>query len=78
MPLLKVFVLCMKIMKYLKIVYRLLVYFTSFTVCSGDIKKKSLKMKKKKAQKMTSHTGHFQSFLFFFHPPDRKSEKIIP
>ena len=25
------------IMKYLKILYRLLVYFTSFTVCSGDI-----------------------------------------
>ena len=36
-------------MKYLKIYYRLLVYFTSLTVCLGDIKKKkALKMKKKK------------------------------
>ena len=30
------------------VIYILLVYFTSFTVCSGDIKKK----KKKKALKM--------------------------
>ena len=44
MPLLKVIVLCKKMMKYLKIQYRLLVYFTSFTVCSGDIKKKTMKM----------------------------------
>ena len=29
-----------KMMKYLKISYRLLVYLTSFTVCSGDIKRK--------------------------------------
>ena len=32
-------------MKYLKIYNRLLVYFTCLTVCSGDIKKKALKMK---------------------------------
>ena len=43
--LLKVIFLCRKIMKYLKIKYILLVYFTSFTVCSGD-EKKALKMKK--------------------------------
>ena len=40
-----------KMMKYIKIKYRLLVYLTSFTVFSGDIKKKK---KKKKALKMTS------------------------
>ena len=39
---LKVIVLCRKIMKYLKILYRLLVYITSFSVCSGDIKKTQL------------------------------------
>ena len=53
-----------KMMKYLKILYRLLVYFTNFTVCSGDIKKKALT------------TGHFQSF--FFCPPDPKSETNFP
>ena len=49
---------------YLKIKYILLVYFTSFTVCSRDIKNNALKM--------TSHqsTGHFQSF---FSPPPRHS-----
>ena len=41
-PLLKVIVLCRIIMKYLKIKYRLLVYFTNFTVCFGDIKKKKI------------------------------------
>ena len=44
MTLLKEIVLCRffkKMMKYLKILYRLLVYFTSFTACSGDIKKSS-------------------------------------
>ena len=40
MTLLKVIVLCRKIMKYLKIDYRLLVYFTSLTGCSGYIMKK--------------------------------------
>ena len=51
-------------MKYLKIYYRLLVYLTSFTVCSGDIKKCSENDQK---------TGLFQSF--FFSSPDPKSEK---
>ena len=59
----------------------MLVYFTSFTVCSGDIKKakKALKMnkkkssekkEKKKALKMTSQA--------FFSSPDPKSEKNFP
>ena len=52
-------------MKYLKIKYRLLVYFTSFTLCSGDIKKK-------KAMKMTSH---FQSFFCFFFPVNQLIKK---
>ena len=38
-------------MKYLKILYRLLVYFTSFTVWFGDIKKKSSESEEKKARK---------------------------
>ena len=47
-------------MKYLKNQYRLLVYFTSLTVCSGDIKlKKKLVIFK----------------AFFFRSPDPKSEK---
>ena len=42
-------------MKYLKILYRLLIYLTSFTAFSGDIKKKKkkkLKKKKKKKKKL--------------------------
>ena len=54
-----------KFMKYLKNLYRLLVYFTSFTVCSGDIKKKSSENDKS--------TGHFQSF--YITSPDPKSGK---
>ena len=42
-------------MKYLD---RLLVYRTSFTVCSGDIKNK------KKSSENDQSTGHFQSFFF--------------
>ena len=54
-----------------------MVYLTSFTVYSGDIKK----MKKKKTLKKKSEndqlTGHFQSFFInFFRPPDPKSEKF--
>ena len=49
-------------MKYLMIEYRLLVYFTSFTVCSGDIKKNKNKKKLSENDQST-----FQSF--FFHPP---------
>ena len=57
-------------MKYLKIYYRLLVYFTSLTVCLGDIKKKkALKMKKKKSSENDQSTGHFQSFFAFFPIP---------
>ena len=52
-------------MKYIKIKYRLLVYLTSFTVCSGDIIKKS--------SENNQSTGHFYSF--FFRPLDLKSEK---
>ena len=33
-----------KMIRYLNFIYRLLVYLTSFTVFSGDIKKKALKM----------------------------------
>ena len=51
-------------MKYLKIYYRLLVYLTSFTVCSGDIKKCSENDQK---------TGLFQSFSF--HPPTLNLKK---
>ena len=43
--------------------YRLLVYLTSFTVFSGDIKKKS---EKKLWKWPVTSSGHFQSF--FFHP----------
>ena len=53
--------------------YRLLVYFTSFTVCSGDIKKKALKMKKKTSEN-NQLTGHFQSF-FFSVPPTLNLKK---
>ena len=51
-------------MKYIKIKYRLLVYLTSFTVFSRDIKKSS-KKKKKKALKMTSYLVIFRAFLFY-------------
>ena len=55
-----------------------MVYFTSFTVCSGDIKKeeKAMKMKKKTSEN-DQLTGLFSElFLFiFFHSPDPKSEK---
>ena len=53
-------------MKYLKIEYRLLVYLTSFTVSSGDIKK-SLKM-----------TSQMVIFRAFFRPHDPKSESFSP
>ena len=48
-------------------IYRLLVYFTSLTICSGDIKKKSAenreKKKEKKALKMTSQLVIFRAFF---------------
>ena len=55
-------------MKYWKFLYRLLVYFNSFTVCSGDIekeKKSSENEKKKKSSENDQSTGHFQSFFLF-------------
>ena len=53
-------------MKYLNIHYRQLVYLTSFTVFSGDIKKRALK----KSSENDKSTGHFQSFfIYFFCPP---------
>ena len=62
-------------MKYLKIEYRLLVYFTSFTVCSGDIKKK--KKTKKNSLKTTS-----QLFRAFFSipptPPLTQCSHMVP
>ena len=57
----------MKITKYLKFKYRLLVYLTSFTVCSGDIKKNS---------ENDQSTGHFHRFSFIPHPKfENKSGK---
>ena len=50
-------------MNDLKNSYRLLVYFTSFTVCSEDIKKK-----KKKILKMTSQLVIFRAFFFISSP----------
>ena len=50
-----------------------MVYFTSYTVCSGDIKKgKSSENEKKKALKRTSQLVIFRAF---FSPPHPKSEK---
>ena len=83
LTLLKVIVLSRFLGKWWK--YRLLVFLTSFTVFSGDVKKYKkidLKKKKKKDLKKKSSekdklTGHFQSFFicFFFRPLVPKSEK---
>ena len=51
-----------KMIKYLKIKYRLLVYLTSFTVFFLEILKKK---KKKKTTENDQLTGHFQSFFYF-------------
>ena len=52
----------------LKIQYRLLCSFTSLTVCSGDIKKRSSENGKIIALTMTSQLVIFRAFfLFFFH-----------
>ena len=45
-----------KMVKHLKIKYRLLVYLSSFTVCSGDTLKKS--------SEDDQSTDHFQSGFF--------------
>ena len=59
-------------MKYIKIK----VYLTSFTVFSEDIKKIIII---KKSSENDQLTGHFQSFfIYFFRPPDPKSEKKNP
>ena len=54
-------------MKYFKDLIQTvgLVYFISFTVCSGDIKKKLTFI-------------NMCTFQSFFRPPYPKSEKIIP
>ena len=53
----------------------MLVYLTSFTVFSGDIKKKVLE--KKKSSENEQSTGHFQSFfIYFFRPPTLDRKKI--
>ena len=64
-------------MQDLKIQYRLLVHFTSLTVCSGEyLKKKKSSENEKKSSENDQSTGHFQSFYFFFFcPPNPKSEK---
>ena len=54
-------------MKYLKIKYRLLVYLTSFTVCFGNIKKKS--------SENDQLTGHFQNVSLLV-PPTLNLKKI--
>ena len=48
--------------------YRLLVSYTSLSVCSGDIKKRS-ENEKKKALKMTSQLVIFRAFISFFSVP---------
>ena len=48
-----------------------MVYFTSFTICSGDIKRK-------KSYENDQLIGHFQTFFLFFRPSDPKSEKNSP
>ena len=63
-----------KMIKYLKIKYRLLVYHTSFTVFLDIlIKKKYIKKSSENEKKSSENdqlTGHFQSFFInFFSSP---------
>ena len=61
-------------MKYLKIIYK-------FYYFSGDIKEKKEKKssEKKKNYENDQSTGHFQSFfIYFFRPPDPRSENFFP
>ena len=62
-----------KMMNYLKIQYRLLVFTLLVLLFFGDIKKKSSKKKKKKALKMTSQLVIFRVFIFFFFVPSTLS-----
>ena len=60
-----------------------LYYFTSLTVCSGGVKKRSSenekwKKKEKKKKPWKWPVDHFQSSFFFFCPPDPKSENVFP
>ena len=65
-----------KMVKYIKIKYRLLVYSLVLLFFLETLKKKALK---KKSSENDQLTGHFQSFfIYFFRPPDPKSEKKIP
>ena len=61
----------------------MLVYLTSLTVFSGDLKKKKgsekKKKKKKKLWKWPVNWSFSELFYsFFFRPPDPRSEKKIP
>ena len=58
--------LLQEMMIYLKIKYTLLVYFTSFTVWSGGIKKGDIKKSSENDLLIGQNdllTGHFQSFF---------------
>ena len=68
-PLLKVIVLCRKIMKYLKIWYRLLVYLIVLLFVLEILKKK------KKSSENDQSTGYFQSF-FSYRPPTLSLKKF--
>ena len=53
-------------------------YLNSFTVFLEILKKKRTKSSEKKSSE-NELTGHFQSFfIYFFRPPDPRSEKQIP
>ena len=54
-----------KMIKHLKIKYRLLVCHTSFTVFSGDIKK-SFENDQLNGHLNDQLNGHFQSFFIYF------------
>ena len=60
-----------KMMKCLKIQYKLLISLTSFTVCFGDIKKKEEKISSENDQVI------FRTFLFFV-PHTLNLKKKIP
>ena len=63
-------------MKYLKIEYRLLVYFPTLTV---DIKKESSENEnEKESSENDQSAGHFQSFFSSPPPPPTLNLKKIP
>ena len=65
-----------KMMKYLKIYYRLLVNLTSFKFFQEILKKKKISEKKISSENDQS-TGHLQSFFYSLPPLNHKSEKKI-